>query len=237
MPLLDHFHQPIDPRVGWESFHHRWANAIADHLDQLLPARFFARVEVHLGNEVATDVTEEELVAPPEANGTAGIAVATYTPPAATVTIPTVFPEEAAIEVRSADPAARLLAVIELVSPANKKSPDARRAFVAKAVAYLQHRIGLVIVDPVTERHFNLHNDLTRELAGNDLFALPGDPPIYAAAYRPVAGEAGASAEAWVHQLAVGAALPVVPLYLRGHGFVPLDLEATYTETRRRARF
>ncbi len=237
MPLLDHFHPPIDPRVGWESFHHRWANAIADHLDQLLPRQFFARVEVHLGNEVATDVTEEELLAPPGVNGAGGVAVATYTPPAATVTIPTVFPEEAAIEVRSADPAARLLAVIELVSPANKKSPETRRAFVAKAAAYLQQGIGLAIVDPVTERHFNLHDELSRELAGNDLFAMAGAPTIYAASYRPIAGEAGANVEGWVFRLTVAVALPLLPLYLRGHGFVPLDLEATYTETRRRARF
>ena len=237
MPLLDHFRAPLDPRIGWESFHHRWANAIADYLDQLLPARFFARVEVHLGNEVAADVTEEELLAPAGANGTGGVAVATYTPPAATVTIPTVFPEEAAIEVRSTDPAARLLAVIELVSPANKKSPDARRAFVAKAAAYLQHGIGLVIVDPVTDRHFNLHDDIARELNGSDRFATAGAPPIYAASYHPVAAGAGASIEAWVHALAVGAALPTLPLYLRGHGFISLDLEATYTETRRRARF
>lgn len=237
MPLLDHFHAPLDPRVGWESFHHRWANAIADHLDQLLPPRFFARVEVHLGNEVATDVTEEELLAPSSANGATGVAVATYTPPAATATIPTVFPEEAAVEVRSADPAARLLAVIELVSPANKKSPDARRAFVVKSAAYLHHGIGLAVVDPITERLANLHDALAYELAGSDLFAMPGAPPTYAASYRPVAGEAGAGVECWAYPLAVGAALPTVPLYLRGHGFVPLDLEATYTETRRRARF
>jgi hypothetical protein len=237
MPLLDHFHAPIDPRVGWESFHHRWANAIADHLDQLLPRQFFARVEVHLGNEVATDVTEEELVPSAETNGTGGTAVATYAPPAATVTIPTVFPEEAAVEVRSADPAARLLAVIELISPANKKSPDARRSFVAKAVAYLQHGIGLVLIDPVTDRHFNLHNDVARELAGGGQYAMTGSPPIYVASYRPAAAEGGASVEGWLLPLAVGAALPTAPLYLRGHGFVPLDLDATYAETRRRARF
>src|SRR5215218_2659975 len=93
MPLLDHFRSPIDPRVGWESFHHRWANAIADHLDRLLPPPFFARVEVHLGTEVAADVAEEQLVGPAGANGGAGVAVQTYTPPAATVTMPAVFPE------------------------------------------------------------------------------------------------------------------------------------------------
>ena len=237
MPLLDHFHAPIDPRVGWESFHHRWANTIADHLDQTLPSRFFARVEVHLGSDVATDVTEEELLTPPGANGAGGLAIQTYTPPAATVLIPATFPDEAAVEVRSTDPGARLLAVVELVSPGNKKSPDARRAFVTKAAAYLQYGIGVVIVDPVTERLANLHNELARSLAQAESFAMAGDPPIYAAGYRPTRTGAVPEIEAWLYPLAIGAPLPVVPLYLRDHGCIPLDLEATYTETRRRVRF
>jgi hypothetical protein len=44
-------------------------------------------------------------------------------------------------------------------------------------------------------------------------------------------------AEGWLYPLAVGLPLPVVPLYLRGHGCIPLDLDATYAETRRRVRF
>jgi hypothetical protein len=237
MPLLDHFRPPLDPRIGWESFHHRWANAIADHLDSVLPTPFFARVEVHLGSEVATDVTEEELVTPPGVNGSGGTAVQTYTPPAATVVMPAVFPDEVAVEVRTADPGARLLAVIELVSPANKKGPEARRAFTAKAAAYLQHGVGLVVVDPVTDRHFNLHDELAAALTGTDGYAMPESSTIYAAAYRPTrADPPGSGIEAWAYPLVVGSPLPVVPLYLRGHGCVPLDLEATYTETRRRVR-
>ena len=240
MPLLDHFHAPLDPRIGWESFHHRWANAIADHLDQMLPPSFFARVEVHLGSEVATDVTEEEMVPSTERNGAAAVAVKTYTPPAATMTIPCYFPDEAAVEVRSADPAARLLAVIELVSPANKKSPDARRAFAMKAAAFLQSGIGLVIVDVVTDRHFNLHNELAEMLAQSTEFVMPGSPTIYAASYRPAPqpdASPPSSVEAWAYSLAVDEPLPVVPLHLRTHGFIPLDLEETYSETRRRVRF
>jgi len=34
----------------------------------------------------------------------------------------------------------------------------------------------------------------------------------------------------------VGAALPGVPLWVRGFGFVPLDLESSYTEACRRSR-
>jgi hypothetical protein len=240
MPLLDHFHPPLDPRIGWESFHHRWANAIADHLDQVLPRSFFARVEVHLGSEVATDVAEEEVISSTERNGEAGVAVKTYTPPAATMTIPCHFPDEAAIEIRAADPGARLLAVIELVSPSNKKSPDARRAFTTKAAAYLQYGIGLVILDVVTERHFNLHNELAELISQSGDFAMANNPSLYAASYRPALASSDSPTtgiEAWTYPLTVGDPLPTLPLYLRTHGCIPLDLEETYTETRRRARF
>jgi hypothetical protein len=35
MPLLDHFEIPLDPRRAWESFHSRWANSIADQLNEV----------------------------------------------------------------------------------------------------------------------------------------------------------------------------------------------------------
>jgi len=42
--------------------------------------------------------------------------------------------------------------------------------------------------------------------------------------------------DVWPHLLTVGEVLPTLPLALRGHGCVPLDLEATYLETCRRSR-
>ncbi len=60
MPLLDHFHPPLYPRRSWESFHSRWANSIADQLNELLPSRYFAEVQLHLGSQVEADVAEFE---------------------------------------------------------------------------------------------------------------------------------------------------------------------------------
>jgi len=131
MPLLDHFHEPLDPRAAWESFHHRWAVAIADGLDQSLPAGLFARVEIHLGPQVAADVAEFESR---EGFDGGSVALKTYTPPAADITIPRTLFDETEVQVRSANDE-RLLAVIELVSPANKASPRARAAFVKKVAA------------------------------------------------------------------------------------------------------
>ena len=51
---------------------------------------------------------------------------------------------------------AELRAAIELVSPANKDRAGSRRTFAAKCAGYLQHGIGVVIVDIVTARAANL---------------------------------------------------------------------------------
>lgn len=44
----------------------------------------------------------------------------------------------------------------------------------------------------------------------------------------------GNDIDVWPTALALGQALPTMPLALRGYGCVPLDLEASYTEARQR---
>ena len=57
MPLLDHFHPPLSNTRHWESFHARWAAAIADALNEdLLPPGYFAEEQVHVGSRVEIDV-------------------------------------------------------------------------------------------------------------------------------------------------------------------------------------
>jgi hypothetical protein len=237
MPLLDHFHEPLDPRADWQSFHNRWANAIADTLDSILPRRYFARVQANLGRHVEADVAEFEQAVAVETNGSAGgVAVQTYAPPAVGVVLPAVYPDDLEVEVLDSERGARLAAVVELISPANKDRDDHRRAFACKCAAYLQRGIGLVIVDTVTSRHFNLHKELVQSLGAGGGTAMAESVRVYAVAYRPVRRSDQNEIDAWPVPLAVGQPLPTLPLALRGNGCVPLDLEGTYTEARRRSR-
>jgi Protein of unknown function (DUF4058) len=236
MPLLDHFTPPIAPRADWQSFHHRWANSIANALDQSLPERFFARVEVNVGLEAGADVTEEEeLHDGINRNGSSATALQTYAPPVQMV-IPAIYPAEAAIHIRDAQRGARLVAAIELVSPANKDRPDRRRSFAIKALAYLQHGIGVVVVDAVLVPRFNLHNEMIHLLELEKPYLMDGNPSTYAVGYQPVGDDDQGQIGAWPHLLKIGEPLPTVPLYLRGTGCIPLDLEATYMETRKLCR-
>src|SRR5262249_41128993 len=54
MPLLDHFHAPLDERYPWESFHSGWATRIADQLSERVPAEFVVAEHTHSGNHFET---------------------------------------------------------------------------------------------------------------------------------------------------------------------------------------
>src|SRR4051794_33671133 len=115
MPLLDHFHAPIYSTHSWESFHARWAGALADDLNRLLPPRFLAESLVHAGTHVAGDVVEWELQHDPALDGNGGVAVQTWAPPAVAQTVELNFPDEIQVPVYDLHRDRRLVGVIELV--------------------------------------------------------------------------------------------------------------------------
>jgi hypothetical protein len=91
-----------------------------------------------------------------------------------------------------------------------------------------------MIVDVVTERRANLHDQMAELIVGNAP-RFPGTPSIYGAAYRPFRRGGEAKVSIWPVTLTVGEPLPVLPLWLRDvEGPVPVDLEAAYTEARQR---
>lgn len=240
MPLLDHFHPPLFPHRAWESFHSRWANSIADGLNQVLPRRYFTEVQIHLGSQIEADVAEFERPTEPaeeEGNGAAGgVALQTWAPPAATMVMPAVFPDDIEVHVRDERDDARLVAVVELVSPGNKDRLDSRRVFAAKSAVYLQRGIGLLVLDIVTNRQANLHNELVDILNLSEPFRMPAEVALYAVSYGPMRRQEKNHIDVWMANLAVGSALPLLPLPIRGYRFVPVDLEASYSEARERSR-
>jgi hypothetical protein len=131
---------------------------------------------------------------------------------------------------------ATLVAAIELVSPGNKDLPETRRAFGAKCVSYLTRGIGLIVVDIVTNRSANLHNEVIGLLGRAEPFLLPAAATTYAIAYRPSRQPCGDQIELWPKLLGLGQPLPTLPLALRNAGVVPVDLDETYGEARERSR-
>jgi hypothetical protein len=218
MPLLDHFQPPLSTARHWESFYTAWAAEITRTLNRrVLPPECFAEVQIHLGGHVEIDGAARE-------------------PPAGLV-MPAVFPDEIEVQVFRSSGGATLVAAIAFVSPSNKDRPETRRAFTDKCATYLQMGVGLVVVDVVTERQANLHNELIRRLEQPDKFEILPAAPLYTVAYRPSRRESGDQIEIWPVPLALGQALPTMPLALRGVATLPLDLETTYATTCEDCRF
>jgi hypothetical protein len=119
----------------------------------------------------------------------------------------------------------RIVAIVEIISPGNKASRPAFRALVNKACELLENRIHLLIIDlfPPTKRDPNgIHAAIWEEVK-NEPFQLPAEQPLTLVAY-----ESGLTTKAYVEPVAVGEAMPDMPLFLEPSGFVPVPLEATY---------
>jgi hypothetical protein len=240
MPLRDHFHPPLERRRHWDGFHGQWPAMIVQHLGARLPARYFAEPRVHPGGRVEVDVgtfREEEGAASATGNGS-GVATAVWAPPRPTRTFPVAFADPDIYEVRVHDEerGCRLVAAVELVSPANKDRPEHRRAFAVKCAAYLQEGVSVMIVDIVTERTPSLYAELMQLLRLSDPFLEPEAPPLYAVACRTARPAEAWHMDTWSERLEVGAPLPTLPLWLASDLAVPLELEATYEETCRAVR-
>lgn len=240
MPLRDHFRPPIDNIASWEGFHGQWPAMIVLALDSKLPRRFKAEPRVHLGAYAEIDVTAFELEEPPfvatvtetdQGNG-GGVATAVWAPPQPKVDVVAELPDQYEYEVRVYDTKRqrRLVAAVELVSPANKDRPEHRRAFVGKCAALLHERVSVAIVDLVTTRESNLYGELLEFLGQSDPSLPKEPPPLYAAVCRWVRQVDTLRFRAWPYDLALGQPLPTLPLWLTDTFAVPLELEASYEE-------
>jgi hypothetical protein len=236
MPLLDHFHPPTSERRNWEGFHSLWAAAMVERLNRdVLGEEYFADMHVHIGSQVEVDVATLK-DQPDTRTGIATAVKPTWSPPSTVLILPTIFPDDIEVQVYRTTAGPELVAAIELVSPGNKDRAEARRAFAAKCVGYLSRGIGLVVIDVVTNRLANLHNELAALLQAPEAFRLAATASIYAVAYRPSRQTSGDQIEIWPSALTIGQALPTLPLALRNADTVPLELDETYSEARERGR-
>jgi len=238
MPLRDHFRPPLIDRRSWDGLHGQWPAMIVIGLNQKLPQRYVAEPQIHLGSSIEIDVaTYDEEAAEPHSPGATGggggVAMAIWAPPRPTLAVETELPSLDEYEVRVYDTRSgrRLVAAVELVSPANKDRPENRRAFVAKCASLIQNRVCVAIVDLVTTRTSNLYVDLLELFGQSDPSLADGPPLLYAVACRWARNGDAWLLETWTHSLAIGRPLPTLPLWIAENLAVPLDLESSYEET------
>ena len=203
-----------------------------------LPDYYFAEPHVEYGVEIDIAAMEKPDLVWHEAPDTvttqgrraAVEAALSWIPPAPLQNVPLTFLTDI-VEIRIFNEMGGpvLAAAIELVSPANKDRPAHRDAFISKCKSYLQVGIGLMVIDVVTERHANLHDDLLRGLGVSNAIRL--DTMLYASSYHPIEREGQPTMDLWQEPLRIGEALPTMPLWLKGGLCMPVDLDSSYEKT------
>lgn len=214
----------------FHAFHQRWISALSDVLNTgVLPRDYYALAEQSVGGLIPDVLTLRPAENEPEPEADAestGTAVATV-PPRTRI----IRQAEERIYVRKADRIAvrhrhgQVVAVVEIVSPGNKASAHALRAFVEKSAELIDRGIHLLVIDlfpPGKRDPQGIHKAIWDEFVEED-FERPDDQPLTLVSY-----DAQPLPIAYVEPVAVGDVLPDMPLFLRPGEHVPAPLEATY---------
>lgn len=214
----------------FHAFHHRWISAISDTLNAgLLPPEYYALPEQQAAG-FGPDVLTLQGQGDPRADESVekGRSLTLLSKPR------TRFMSESDAEFYRKKKSSvvvrhvsgdRIVSMVEIVSPGNKSSQHAFRAFVDKACELLEARVHLLIVDPFPpgkrDPH-GVHGAIWEEVR-DEAFEPPDDKPLTLVAY-----ESGLTTRAYIEPVAVGDILPEMPLFLEPDGYVPVPLESTY---------
>jgi Protein of unknown function (DUF4058) len=214
----------------YHAFHSAWITHLQESLNEgLLPEPYYA-----LGEQRAGD-TGPDLLALREPNGdeatessesdSDGMVAVAEAPPHV------LLAQEARLEaafylakrrtlvIRHAT-GDRIVALVEIVSPANKHNRGAVQDFVDKVLAALRDGIHVLVIDPFPpSRHDpqGIHGLLWEEL-GEPHYEPPTDKPLTLVSYC-------------IEPTRVGLPLTEMPLFLTKTHYVGMPLEATYMQT------
>jgi hypothetical protein len=225
-------------RAGiFHDFHHAWIEEIKRALNAgILPPEYYALAEHHVAGFRAdvltlraaeTESNDRHNEQPPRPSTRAGTAVL-ESPPQVQITAETDLEfyrrHQKAIVVRHED-GDHVVAVIEIVSPANKASKFAVESFVEKVCELLEQGLHLLIIDlhTPTERDPSGMHGLIWEAISGQRYDPPAGKPLTLSAYEATAG-----VKAYIEPVAVGDELKDMPLFLLPHRYVLVPLERTY---------
>ena len=221
----------------FHDFHVSWIPEIKKTLNGgLLPEGYYALAEQHAGRAIADLLTlhtsspayESSPAQWPLPPATGGVAVADAPPRTRRrhTVEPAMLARRRSLAIRHVS-GHRLVALIEILSPANKDRPGHVEEFVVKAESALNLGIHLLLVDllpPGPHDPRGMHGVILHRLdPSGELYDLPADEPMTLASYA-----AGPAVEIYVEHVALGAALPDMPLFLRPDRYINVPLELTY---------
>ncbi len=126
----------------------------------------------------------------------------------------------------------RLIALIEIVSPANKDRTLHVEELVEKAISALRRGVHLLVIDlfsPGPHDPSGIHGSIVEALEQHgESYVVPTATPLTLASFA-----AGRPVDIYLEHLSVGDALQEMPLFLRPDRYVYVPLESTYQSTYR----
>jgi len=214
----------------FHDFHSAWVVHLKEALNGgLLPEGYYAMAEQHAGHVIADVLTlqlDERAPIVPRETGPVAVAAA---PPR--VSRKVVAGPNAAyratrrtLAVRHASNH-RIVALVDILSPANKDRTSSVNDFVEKVHSALRHGIQLLVLDlfpPGPSSPHGIHGAIWESFDAADHIP-PADKPLTLASYV-----VSKPSEAYLEQVAVGDSLPDMPLFLDPDWYVNVPLETTY---------
>ncbi|MGH7168900.1 MAG: DUF4058 family protein [Gemmataceae bacterium] len=215
----------------FHDFHQTWGIAIRNALNGgLLPKGYSALVEQHAAGLIPDVIALKSRSRSDRPVQPTGGAVIVATPPKARHVLRAEQEIFAALSNRVTirHPLGRVVCVIEIVSPGNKASRSALRAFVDKTVAFLRQGVHLLVIDlfpPSVRDPQGMAKAIWDEIEEQP-YELPADKRLTLAAFV-----AGVPKTAYLEEVGIGDVLPDMPAYLDADSYVLVPLEATYQAT------
>lgn len=213
----------------FHAFHTSWITHLMEALNNgCLPEPYYA-----LSEQRSTDVWPDVLTLKaeqPGGNGTGSGVALLDAPPKVRIrseshTDPATYEsKQRSIVIRHPD-GDHVVAIVEILSPGNKRGRRAVDDFLDKVVASLRQGIHLLLVDLFPPTRFDptgIHGLIWQTIDGAD-FEPPADEPLTLAAYR-----AGAGTTAYIEPARVGGPLIPMPLFLTRDHYVNAPLPETY---------
>jgi len=235
MPVQD---WRLVPAGIFHAFHVDWIPEIQKVLNSgLLPQGYYALPEQHTGHSIADVLTLhastpplEPFPLPPATGGT----VLAEAPPKVRrkQTIePNLRSRRRSLAIRHVS-GHRLIALLEILSPANKDRSQSVEEFADKVESALQVGVHVVLVDlfpPGAHDPHGMHDVIQQRLNPfEETYELPANEPLSLASYV-----AEPFIKVYLEHVAVSSVLPEMPLFLRPDRYINLPLEATYQEAYR----
>jgi Protein of unknown function (DUF4058) len=212
----------------YRDFHGLWIYAIRKRLNkELLPPGYYATAEQVIVPYGADVLTLDSPLPREGKRGSGGTALATKPKDRAwELAVEEKIRPRRRVVIRH-NSGQDIIAVVELVSPANKRSKAGFRAFVSKSLDYLYSGIHLLLIDPFPPGKSDpdgMHAVIWKRY-GQKPKPRPAARPLTAVSYS-----AGKPVAVYLKAFSLGETVPAMPLFLTPATAVTVPLETTYED-------